>query len=837
MTGMSIEKVLLAKNRSAFNRVVKMFRSLIVKNQVEADKCDTKESIEAYNIYEAAYEEVDSIRSYYVTEEDFMYEGYTPLEAAKFIRDLSSFQNRITMKSDPRALSLISKKRKERIKEYVELNDYYKSFIGMPSSAEEYIEVVNEDKSSEYDRDKIFLHEVTFNSYPLTFNKLFVDRQIQFIYNSYNYDYLKFIEQPLSPYYIHNKRQFDICYYGKDILEASELECFFESYAIAREEILLVDYIEAFEKIYNAYVDIMFFFILFYTFALYCGKTLQRYAMKEYTDDEIYDILDSNNLSVLKTINIRLIKNVINALPDLQANIGTRNIIDIIFDIVSDNSVSVKEYYLEKRYPVDESGNIVIDPNKTYDKNVDLVFRESLVRKGKEVSDSVDRELSYEEVTDSDDTWGETQNITSQEIRNNIKQNIKKELLEKDFSSVLTKYISISKIIDMYAKVTSMTNKLGIFYQLNETRSNFMRNHMTTFEGFEVSALSLYAAWCLIYASLNGMTDPDYIVHEASEIEDVLCLRKSSQLSIDALSASRIEINIGNGFKRTLGDYLTLQEIQNNLVKFVYTEDTSISEVLRQYDENYLIIKAIDDKLNDSSNYDEYEVWNIMKKANMISKNVNDLFDGRALYSEYIKERDPIFWKHIEPFLTNRDVGYKKILKELYVNVQEAYRAYMMDVTESQIILAVDEKNLGGGENIEEIGILFNEFMSYYTQILRQDFNVTQDDPVNNSLFFLYAKLLETIVTEEVVGMSLVEKLSLDHLYEKRILDIIELFHYITDYAINLDKIYLELTHAEEYFGHALYPIFLEIEHKKHADSSVSSDHESVGLEEAVSYK
>jgi hypothetical protein len=838
MTGMPIEKVLLSKNRSAFDRVIKMFRSLIIKNQVEADKYEVIESSDAYAIYECAYEEVDSIKSYHVTETELMMEGFTPLEAVKLAKNLDLLQSIINAKTDIRALNYIKKKRQERISSYVELNPYYKQFIGIPSSESEYIEVINEDKVYDYQHDTIYLHEVQSDNYPLTFNKLFVDRQIQGIYDTYDYVYLKFLESPLSPYYIHNKRQFEICYYKEGILQENELECFFESYNIAREEILSFDYIEAFERIYNAYVDIMFLFILFYTFALYCGKSLQRYATKDYTDDEIYDILDSNNLGALKTLNIGLIKNIINCLPDLKANAGTRNIIDIIFDIVSDNSISVKEYYLEKKYPVDDNGNIALDVNKTYDKNIDLVFRESLVKKGIDVSENLDRELTYEDVTYADDTWGETQNITSQSVKNEIKRQIKRELLEKDFSSVLTKYMSISKVIDMYSKVTSLTNKLGIFYQVNEHRSNFLKSNVTVFNGFDVTALSLYAAWCFIFAMLNGITDPDYIVKEASEIEDVLYLRKSEQLSNSALQTSHIEIDIGTGFKKTLGDYLSVKEIEKYLVRFSYTDATSISDILKQYDENYEIIKEIDEKINKVSNYDEYIVWSTIKKANMISKNINSLFDGYTLYSEYIQAYDPLFFKYIEPFLTNREPGYKKTLKELYIKIQETYRDYISSITQQQILLAVDEKNIGGGENIEEIGILFNEFMSYYAQILRQDFNIKQDDPSNNSIFLLYSKLFEKIITEDTCLLFLSEKLIADHMYMTETFANLELLHYIIEVARNYDNLELELIYERIKFLDSIFAIsHNELAYKKCGEMANIHNFTNTELTESVTFK
>jgi hypothetical protein len=793
MANMTIEKVLLSKNRSAFERIVKMFQSLIIKNQVEAENNDTAESQEAYSAYEGAYEEADSVLSYDLTEYDLMKAGFTPTETLKFIHNPNALQNLINSKTDKRAINYIAGLRAERIKNYIELNAYYRPFMGLPINEEEIIKIDNLDKAFPGQNDYINLHEITFAEYPKTYNRLYVERDIDIIYGKYNYLYLKYLEKPLSPYVIHNKGQYEICYYDAGILQGNELQCFFESYNVAREEILYFDYIEPFEKTYDAYVDIMFLFILYYTFTLYCCKSLQRYAARDYTDDEIYDILDSNNLSVLKTLNMGLLKNVIAALPDLKTHIGTRHVIDIIFDIVADNSISMKEYYLEKKYLTDANGNISINHNETYDKNVDLVFVESTIRKGENSMFSPDQELSYETVTGGDDTWGGTQDITDDEVKQQIKRDIKLELLQKDFSTILTKYISITKIVDMYNKVLSLTNKLGIFYQLNENRDNFLKDHKAIYKGFDVTALSLYAAWCLIFATMHGVTDPDYIVQDASEIEDVLYLRKSEQLSDAALAAQTIEIDCGNGFKRTLGDYLTAEEINRYLVSFNFTDATTVSDVLKQYEANYEIIKAIDEKINNTSNYDEYEVWSTIKKANMISKNITNLFQGFTLYSECIKDRDGDFWKYLEPIITNREPGYLKALKEECTAIQETYRDYIKNLSQGQIILAVDEKEIAGGERIEEVGLLFNEFMSYYTQLYKQNFSVGHDDPNNNALFLLYSKVSEKIMTESTENLILAFDIIKDKITSYGDMAYLELLHYIIDRLKTEDRLDLVL--------------------------------------------
>jgi hypothetical protein len=835
--GMSIEKILLAKNRSAFDRLIKMFESLIIKNEVEALKHETVESIESYNSYEGAYEESDSILSYSFSEDSLMKSGFTPMEAIRFIDNPLSLQNLINSKTDVRALNFIVAKRKERIKEYIELNPYYRMFLGLPTDEDEYIYVKNYDKMYSHEQNTVLLHMVSYESYPKTYNKLFTDREIERIYEQYNYVYLKYIEKPLSPYVIHNKGQYDICYYKEGILQGNELQCFFESYTIAREEILSFDYIDAFERTYDRYTEIMFLFILFYTFILYCGKTLQRYAARDYTNDEIYDIIDSNNLSNLKRLNIGLLRNVVDALPDLQATIGTNNVIDVIFDIVADNSLTVKEYYLEKKFKTDEHGNVRIDPDKTYDKNVDLVFQEVSIKKGDEVVFSNDNELTYEEVVAADDTWGGVKDISTEELKESIKKEIKLELLQKDFSSVLTKYISISKIVDMYTKTLNLNNKLGLFYQLNENRDNFLKDNKYIFHGIEVTALSIYAAWCLTFATLHELDDPDYIVKEASSIEDVLYLRNSNQLSQDTLATSQIEINIGNGFKRKISQYLTKEEINKYLVHFTFSDITSISDVLKQYDNNHEIIKAIDEKININTDYDEYTVWVAIKQANMISKNINTLFQGYTNYSEYIEANDPDFWKYLEAIITDMEIGYRTNLKTLLMELQEAYKQYIITVTQGQIVLAVDEADAAGGENIAEVALLFNEFMSYYTQLYKYEFSVGYDNPEENSLGFLYSKIFEKMISEEQNILTLTENIVSDRGKSYGILANFELAHYFIDISKSENSLTLTLSYDKfKDIMKTIYSEHPELEYIKSGEHFFTHSKEEVNLIEAVSF-
>jgi hypothetical protein len=286
-----------------------------------------------------------------------------------------------------------------------------------------------------------------------------------------------------------------------------------------------------------------------------------------------------------------------------------------------------------------------------------------------------------------------------------------------------------------------------------------------------------------------------------------------------------------------LGDYLTVEEIAKYLVSFNFTGATPVSDVLKQYEANYEIIKAIDDKMNSLSDYGEYNVWATIKKANMISKNITSLFRGYVLYSECIKNSDGDFWKYLEPIITNREPGYKIALREECIAIQEAYRDYIIGVSQGQIILAVDEKSIAGGENIEEIGILFNEFMSYYTQLYKQNFSVGHDDPNENSLFLLYTKVSEKMLTEASTELSLYEKIVSDRIKTEGVMANLELLHYLIDRSKYED--FLELILSMEQIRNYIKSVEIEglsFEYKKVGEHQINNESFALSLDDVVSF-
>lgn len=775
---MDIESILLSKNRDAFNRIVTMMRSLIVKNDAEAEFNETTETAAAYDAYQYAFEGNDSIMDYNVSMSELLSSGFTQIEASELIAYPTKMRS-LQVNKDARIVSLLTKLRSNRVSSYVENNVYYRPFCGLPTSEKEYIYVINNDKHEDSDPDTIFLHQVNYSDYPKTYNRLFYERDIDAIYKKYDYQYLIFIENKITPYEIRHKEQFEICYYDKSALNANEYDCFFEAYNTARTEILRNDYIPAFETTYSAYSNTMFMFILYYTFNLYCANSLERYAVRDYTDDEIYDIIDSKGLSKLKDLDMAVLKRVVKYFPDIQANIGTNNIIDVIFDIVADKTLTVKRYYLTKKYNIDSQGNTIIAEEKgMYSDQVDLVFQEKTIKQGENATFTANEEHNYLDIVMQDDTWGATHGVTDVNLKMQIKNEMREELLKANFSSIMTKYIGISKIVDMYVKTVDANDKLGLLYQANEYKGNFLKDDTVVFNGIETHVLSIYAAWCLMYGTLNGMTDPDYIIKDMSTIEGVMKLRKASEIQNDVEDLSNVVIDLGNGYNKVLGDYLTNEEIRTYLVNFNYDASTPIEQIVQQYDDNYAIISAITKKLSSKSNYDEYAVWETILAANKTAVNINSLFGSASTYSGYIRQNDQEFYKYLESVSINTE---REAILNIIESLKDTFVQYIYTKSDGTISMMVDESDASDKESLNTISILLNQFMSCYNQLLTQDFHVGYDDPGENSLVLLYTKLVEAVCTSETEALDLVQTILHDIHIDFVDDDYLELIHNIID--------------------------------------------------------
>jgi hypothetical protein len=563
---------------------------------------------------------------------------------------------------------------------------------------------------------------------------------------------------------------------------------------------------------------------------------LERYSLRNYTIDEIYDILDSNGLSNLKSIDTALLRRVVNRLPDLKAAAGTNSVIDIIFDIVADSSLSIKRYYLVKTYKTDAEGQLDIDTTKRYEDSVDLYFSEKNVKVGTSAINANNADISYANFVKNDYTWGKCFNITDETTRTEIQNKLKKQLLSLDFSSIITKYISISKILNMYSIVNKTNDLLALFYQLSIKRNNFMITDSITYNNLDVSAMSVYAAWCWAYGAYNGLSVPEAIITNATTLSGISILREIDGLPLAALNLQHAVIDLGNGYTKTLGHYFTQAELQSYLVRYNYTLDTPITTVLSQYAANAEIISLLKEKIEASATIEDYNKWNTVLNANLTSIKISDMFGGATSYKEFIAGKNPLLLNYIQPIIeanlsnsVNRESLYK-----LVTSLQTTFQSYITTSTDGMATVITDENSVAGSGNLDDIVLLLNEFMSIYTQIYSEDFKVGYEDALSNNLKMLYTQVMCNTLSNQEDVLNLKEYLKSDNSMCVGLFENLTLIHNYVEIISSTGRLDLALTYTE--FLTYLYQHFdisISVEDALKSDSSIMCCEDNIA---ALSY-
>jgi hypothetical protein len=522
-----------------------------------------------------------------------------------------------------------------------------------------------------------------------------------------------------------------------------------------RNRLLTVDYIEGYDDIYSDYSNQMLLVLLYSSFLHFCNSYIEAYALRNYTDVEIYDILDSYGLGKLKSISLDVLRKLVMRLPELLVEKGSDQVMDKILDIISEESIIVKRYYLSKRYKTDNTNQVSFDPNEPYDKNVDLEFIEKIIRGNKNVEPL---RIPYHQFVKDDDTWGGAIDAVDAQRKYEIKEQLRREILSMDFSSIITKYINVSKTIEVIEKTARISDMFALMMQLNKY-SNFFYSDKVVYEGVEVSPIDLWAAFCWATARSNNVPSPNIIVVDAYSIGDVMYMRNNIGISQFARQVESDEVELGT-LSRTMKikDILKNENIIEYLVSFGFTHDTPIYEVLEQYEKNKKIFDTVLQKIAESTSIAEYNAWMRIRDYNLISERIGGLFGGYLMYDTFLASRVPDFLALIKPSL---DGGNTPIEKEAIVTVtgkiSDVFRAYVQDKTAGILDIPSQRDMASGGDtSLKDIKLLLSEFTSIYTELYKIEFYQGFSDVPYNTINLTYdlVRSVSKLKTREIIDLE-----------------------------------------------------------------------------------
>lgn len=796
---MAVENYFLSREgRLLTSKILKFMRSLVIKMNPEAENEETKETYLAWRRYQYAYEGTDDIYAYDYTRTDCENAGIPKGYIQE--KDLMDADKAYALQllNDHYVMQLLNYLRKDRINSYVEKNSYYAQFIGKPRPGQE-IFVANRDKVDPEEPDLLNIEDVKLNTYPYTYEHIFVGGQInQIIEKNPSYYYLKFLENPKTIYQVRKMEQFDIIYADDSLLTSYELANFYKIYNQKKIYMQELMYVEGFNSRYDMYPFMMELLLLQDVFMSFFNSYMDNFALANYSDQEIFDILDSYNLSSLKRVKMTTLRKIIRDIPDLIELRGSDLIIEKLLDIVANDSVTIKRYYLSKVYPIGDDGQLRIDTQKTYEDNVGIVFKEKIIRQGATKID--ESTIDYDEFSGDDETWGGELEGLSDEEKTRVKKQFKRELLQMDFSNILTKYLTISSTVNSYTKQIDMQNMLGLLWQFlhKNEMNNFLVNEEIEFEAYKIKPIELYAAICWFHQYFCGVAEPEIINIRNMNISNILALRDNGVRDlVDNVTSENhtIKLPVGLGDMKITdilgkhddsGQNINTSDsewpyFKNQNNEFVinykdvfvdFTDDRSLSEIFADYSKNINIINALKERWLKASTLQEAKCWDYLIQQNLTNTYYEIMFNGVSRFDDFIKTDSREFYNYLNLVLNS--YSYENIFA-VYVKMLEVFRDFMLNQTENMLSLSTPnaDEDDNSVDYLNDLKILFNEFLSIYTELHKIEYSQVLDDSPYNRIKLLYYYDKDVVFNdfESVVRVS--DKLHNEDMYYCDTLDML----------------------------------------------------------------
>jgi len=544
----------------------------------------------------------------------------------------------------------------------------------------------------------VMLHEVDRNKNRVTYNLLYADQTVRLIESFrkvYGYTYLNFIHAGLRVEKIRNAKHFDIVSYEHGVLDDMDLNNFLKIYDEVRAFVKENKHIINLEYAYANYSNFEIVAILFGTFQRMCSAYIDRYSLRNYTDREINDILDSNNLSNLKILKKNTKRNVVEMLDTLLAYRGTEEILKKIIEVIGDDSrLSILKYDLHKGYPnFDETKNrpdptkATLDNDFSYNsaENTDLSFSSRVIATNDPKQNLLTGEIlyDYDKFVEQDKYWG-GQNVYSNwwTISKQMAR-VKNEILSLPFNRLDTKYIGVMTKVDIYSRYIDMLYKLGFLMQygtedqsvgslLNlESKINLNPDQLTyRFDGVDWTPSQLFtlAAAIRSHIDIDNITvyegeeqtytkksrnDPDYdrIKPEYFRFKRLakLILLEEDQVAYDILDREDgRKFSVGPFSWATIKDLMAFK-LTDEEKAYEYFDTTQLlakrsskdgltgaeENELAEHEANNLLIEGVVKRINDDLK--EVSVGEYIKAVHIESRNATFFVSYREDYDERIK--------------------------------------------------------------------------------------------------------------------------------------------------------------------------------------------------------
>lgn len=744
----------------------------IIKNQEEANKYETKESISSFGLY------VESIQG----RAKFELFKYTAKDYKDLKLDISDdlINKYILDKSivpDYMKELLLKNKVLNTINNYVELNDYYRMLSGQPPLNDRG-PIITQDILPIDIYNKINLGNGKYtdelNNYEISLLQNF--GVIESLINEFpQYKYLNYLgEKSIDPYIARRAPRFALLYLPSDI-ETIIINKFKDTYEKNRVYTIKTVYSDAFKYGSDYYDNFIQMFILIETMVDMIVEIPQMIIKGDVFDIRTIELIfKSNGVDTFKGIPFKYQLAMCRNINQLIKYKSTSKCIVDICSIFGFDNVKVFNYYILKDRKKDKNGNFIFKNKDIIDDNniktiEDIEGEYELKFVKVPINENIDNIINsneqmlienYDEVTKSDKYWDGDENHNK----------VKKEILDMEFNYLRSKYLSIDTLVSM----TNLSFEMIYFYNM------ILDNHIVE-DTLEMNV-----------PCINGIVKFKFIhiicylfclMHEYTNTEDRVMDSVSKNMYVKGFNfkADMAKLSSYIYEKGFTMEELGISDFQ------IPIGILSFDQMMNVFTKNVKIYNHVVDQLMHADNKQIYDIYKTIYDSLMIYRLSDEFFtlsDGTkaTTYTEYLKDKDMILYKSLIDIKEIDDIIDKeqKIIDiidntvyylEEYINSDE-YKFIFSNLPSKTI----DSMN-------EYLYRVIDFFKSYKVQIDKINTIYIFDDKLDNKI-----TIIDDIIISHILDRSSICEMN-DVTMRINIMNYLESFEFKDSIFIDIDTL------------------------------------------------
>lgn len=424
-----------------------------------------------------------------------------------------------------------------------------------------------------------------------------------------------------------------------------------------RQIFLKFYYDEAYDYGSDYYQKFMIVMIILQTFADMVGEIPEYIIRKDVFDIRtIQYLFEASGVKFFPEIPIRYQLSLVRNLNKLiKYKSSDKCIIDIV-SLFGFENIEIFKYYILKMRNKNPDGSYVFseykDPNTgDIKENLDECYNLKFLKVGiNELADDAIKDkgnlLDYEEFTRGDQYW----------IGDHTEDHVRREILERDFNMLRTKYMSIKSVYSMSKYMFQMSYFLGMItnHQLDLSMLLFNVPQLNVSMNIEDAFTFMYALAHVFYGT------EDKIVTEVDQTLEILGFNFDADLE-------ELANHLWQEGVKTFDDMgITGWQAPRNGI-FTFTQ------LMTVYTKNKAVYDHVLHEMTHASNRRIYKLYKMIYDALMITKINNDYYtiddNGTVAssFAEYLEHKnDILYYKYKELISLGDDVRNDRIATVIY---------------------------------------------------------------------------------------------------------------------------------------------------------------------------